>query len=71
LEAFVMSPHGDLIAFGFFAIAVAVPAVAYYLYTMWCIRREAERHNKRMEAYYGAIHLAIKKLGGCAYGKGR
>jgi hypothetical protein len=59
-----MSPHGDLIAFGFFAITVAVPAVAYYLYTVWCIRRENERHHR-------ALEKAIARLGGCAYGKGR
>jgi hypothetical protein len=59
-----MSPHGDLIAFGFFAIAVAAPVVWYWLYTLWATRKEAERHNRALEA-------AIKRLGGCAYGKGR
>jgi hypothetical protein len=59
-----MSPHNDLIAFGFFALAVATPVVWYYLYTLWCIRREAERHNR-------ALEKAIARLGGCAYGKGR
>jgi hypothetical protein len=59
-----MSPHEDLIAFGFFALAVAVFPIWYHLYTQWRIRRENERHHRALEA-------AIKRLGGCAYGKGR
>jgi len=60
-----MSPHGDLIGFGFFALTVAVPVVWYYLYTLWCMRREAERHNLAVERHNYRIYCQIRRLGEC------
>jgi hypothetical protein len=59
-----MSPHADLIAFGFFVLAVAVPVAWYYLQAIWDIKEENERRHR-------ALEKAIARLGGCAYGKGR
>ena len=59
-----MSPHADLIAFGFFALLLATPWAWYYLYTLWRVRIENERRHR-------ALEKAIARLGGCAYGKGR
>jgi hypothetical protein len=70
-----MSPHGDLIAFGFFALVfVGVPWVINTLYRNYLFRTYINNQARYMRIrieHEKALEAAIKKLGGCAYGKGR
>ena len=60
-----MSPHGDLIAFGFFALAVATPVVWYCLYLAWSAVRERRRHNRAVERHNWRLYWQIRRLGEC------
>ena len=64
-----MSPHGDLIAFGFFVLAATVPPALVYLSLRYAEARERRRHNLAVENYNRAILRAIRRLGSCDGGR--
>jgi len=62
-EVGAMTAHGDIIAFGFFALAVTVPFIYLYLAELIAAARERRRHNL-------AVERALARLPRCKFNEG-